>query len=438
MPVAERSSLWVTADIDQEEARVGTGALLVPGTSAVKAKSGFRPGPGTSPGLVQASGTPDANVSVAPFQAFLQTSRASVGGPYSLTLDSSKTINILSTPADATNPRDDLIIAYQADTFYGDGSSAMAITQVVGTPSGTPSDPSTAAYPDHLKLARVRVDAGATTITSAKITDLRSSSLSGGMWTVGLGGILPVASQTERDALSKWDGLTVWRMDRDWVEICDGLVFRVVGVPIVTSTADLSAITSPYTGQIASNTGDGMLYRYNGTAWRVRGLYRVTTTLAASASAITFSSIPTYLRRLSIAYTARSTHAVVSTGLGMRINNDSTASRHLHSVQQLTGTTTSGAVNSPATTYALIGTIPAASAAANVFGGGVVDIPGWNVGSHYLNWVYQSHFYENSAATVLNHGGGMYAQAVSFTRIDILPENGQLAAGTEITLTGWE
>jgi hypothetical protein len=213
---------------------------------------------------VTASGTPDGWVHVAPFQAVLQTTRASVGGAYVMTLDATKDINVLSTPANATNPRNDLIIAHQADQFYGDGTSVMTVRQVVGTPSGSPSDPSTAAYLDAIILARVRVNANATTITTSNITDLRPAAL----YTVAVGGVLPIPSQSVRDALGGlYNGFTIWRQDRKWLEVHDGTAWRVQGVPIVTSVADLAAITAPLTGQIAWCTADDSFYRYSGS-WR--------------------------------------------------------------------------------------------------------------------------------------------------------------------------
>lgn len=268
--MAERTSWAVSAPagvITVEDARVAFGALAAPSTSAVRAKTGFRPGSGTSPGLVSASGTPDANVSVAPFQLLMQTSRAAiVGGPYIATLDAAKTINVLSTPAHGTLARNDLIVAQQSDMFYGDGSNAFVVRHVVGTPHASPSDPAVSGSADYITLARVRVDAAATTITAAKVTDLRPAAL----WTVALGGVLPVPSQAVRDALTgAYDGFTVWRQDRKWLEVYDGTGWRVQGTATVTSVADLSAITHPYTGQLASDGAAGVLHRYTGAAWTI-------------------------------------------------------------------------------------------------------------------------------------------------------------------------
>jgi len=276
--VAVRDSLFVQASgptgmLDVEECRVGLGALWTPHGSAVKAKSGFRPGPlsGTStPGQVSATGTPDGYVHVAPFQLVLQSGRAAAAGTYVCTLDATYDVNILSTPANPTNPRNDLIVARQSDTFYTDGTSPFEILHIVGTPAGSPSDPAIGGSSDHIPLARVRVDAGATTIVSGKITDLRGSghakSLVGGIYAVAAGGILPVASQAERDALTGiYGGFAVWRSDRGWVEIYTGSGWRVQGVPHCTSVADLSAITSPYTSQLAVVVD--RIYRYTGTGW---------------------------------------------------------------------------------------------------------------------------------------------------------------------------
>jgi hypothetical protein len=226
--------------LDVEEARVALGALWMPGASTTTAKSGFRPGPGTSPGLVSATGTPDANVHVSPFQLVLQTARAGTGGPYIITMDAIADVNILSTPADGTNPRNDLVIAQQSDTFYGDGVSTWAIRQVVGTPAGVPADPSVSGSTDYVPLARVRVNAGATTITSGNITDLRSGghakSLTGSLYTTTVGGLIPVASAAGRDALTGvYDGLSVWRTDLHRAEVHNGTAYVATGGEIVQS-----------------------------------------------------------------------------------------------------------------------------------------------------------------------------------------------------------
>lgn len=264
--MAERDS-WATMNgatrvLDAEDSRLAIAALLAPGSSAVRARQGLRPATG-NPGVVTASGTPGVNVHVAKFQAVITATRGL--GEYVATLDADKTIDILTgNPAHATQVRNDLIIAKQADTYYGDGSTAFTVQRVLGVAGA--GDPSLAAHPDCVLLARVRVAALTSTITSAMIDDLRPS------WAAALGGLLPVKDQTERDALSPYDGFPIWRRDRKWREVHDGTAWRVQGVAHCTSTADRdTAITHPYNGQEAVTTDTGTVWVRHSSAWRAAG-----------------------------------------------------------------------------------------------------------------------------------------------------------------------
>jgi hypothetical protein len=263
--VAERNPLFLsdTGGVDTvEDTRLGLGALMMPGASSIATQTGLRPGP-VDPGAVTASGTADKFVHIAPLQGFIQSARATAPGMYVVGNDAAKAIDLLTAnPANATNPRNDLIIAQVTDKFYSDVTQGFTIKQIVGTPSGSPVDPTVPGSVDYFLLARVRVPANATTIVTGNITDLRPG------WVVALGGLLPVPSVTVRNALAgKYDGMQIYRQDRNWVEIYDGAAWRVQGVGIVTSIADLAAITDPVAGQLASNTADGLIYKYTGSAW---------------------------------------------------------------------------------------------------------------------------------------------------------------------------
>lgn len=250
--MAERNA-WPTQNtgptgiLSVEDTRLGTGFGYVPGAVAYTARSGFRPVGSAGSGLVYATTpTPDGNVKIDAFQLVLQTVRSGSSGPYVLTLDATKTINILSTPANATNPRDDLIIARVTDTFHGDGSSVFTVEQVVGTPAAVPTDPAVGGSQDYITLARVRVIANAvgTDVTNARITDLRESghakSLTAGKYTVGLGGLLPVDSLALRTAIpagALYDGFAVWRRDLDAINVWDGSGWRYFARPTAATVA---------------------------------------------------------------------------------------------------------------------------------------------------------------------------------------------------------
>lgn len=255
--------------LDTEDARAGIGALWTP-SGAATARGGWRPSPDGTQGLVTAtSPTADTSVHVAPFQYVLPSARGA-GTPYILSLPATFDIDVLTdTPADPANGRHDLIVAQQNDKAFGDADSLLDIRQVVGVPSGAPADPDPTAggtlSTDYVLLARVRVDAGVTDIDAGHIDDLRSTDLA-----VALGGILPVADQTERGGIANpYHGMSIYRRDLDWVEVYDGTAWRVQGVAIVVDTGDRDGfITDPRPGQLALTTTDGILYLFNDGAWQ--------------------------------------------------------------------------------------------------------------------------------------------------------------------------
>lgn len=171
---------------------------------------------------VSQNGTPNMSVNVATGGCFIRGTQNANQGAYHLWNDG--TVNLAISAADATNPRRDLIIAQVRDAAYSGASNDARILVVTGTPAASPSDPSLASYPNALVLARVAVAAGATSIVTANITDLRT-------------------------------------------------VANVHGqVPEFATTAARSiAIPSPYNGQLSAITSADTNHgveQYNGTSWR--------------------------------------------------------------------------------------------------------------------------------------------------------------------------
>jgi len=84
-------------------------------------------------------------------------------------------------------------------------------------------------------------------------------------------GRIVVADHTARNAIvTKYDGMEVYRQDRDWVEIWDGAAWRVQGTAMCTSTTDrdnANVITSPYDGQMVLTKDNDTLWQYNGSVW---------------------------------------------------------------------------------------------------------------------------------------------------------------------------
>lgn len=120
---------------------------------------------------VTQNGTPNMTVNVAAGGCFIRGTQSANQGAYHLYNDASLSVAI--SAADATNPRRDLIIAQARDLNYSGADKDGRIIVVTGTPAASPSDPSLSSYPNALVLARVAVAAGATSILTANITDLR-------------------------------------------------------------------------------------------------------------------------------------------------------------------------------------------------------------------------------------------------------------------------
>lgn len=74
--------------------------------------------------------------------------------------------------ANPSNPRIDLVCITVSDAYYTGSLNTVSFNVVTGTPAGSPVVPSTPT--NSIALARVAVAAGATQITNANITDMRT------------------------------------------------------------------------------------------------------------------------------------------------------------------------------------------------------------------------------------------------------------------------
>lgn len=100
--------------------------------------------------------------------AIVGTTQANMG-TYQFYNDASATATI--TTADPSNPRIDRVCITVSDAYYTGALNQVAINVVAGTPAASPSAPATPA--NSISLATVAVAAGATSITTANITDTR-------------------------------------------------------------------------------------------------------------------------------------------------------------------------------------------------------------------------------------------------------------------------
>lgn len=279
-PTPERDSGWISGGVvDAEDARLATGVFAAPGAGPVQARSGIKPAAG-EPARVRQTATPSGKVTVNPFQAVIQGTRATAAGPYLVTLDQTKTIDVLGTaPASSTDPRHDVIVARQRDAQYGDDRTGMTVELVTGRAATPPVDPAVSG--DSIPLARIVVAKGATTITDADINNLTPYH-----YTTAAGGIVPLWGEANRPD-QPYRGMYVHRFDGDFLEFYNGSAWRAVNDDTGWTALPLLANWTVYNNETPA-------VRRIGSAVHLRGALRYGPTAVANDAPV--STVPAGFR----------------------------------------------------------------------------------------------------------------------------------------------
>lgn len=201
--------------LDAGELRRNMALVTMPAGAALSGRQGVRPGGGLDTSV--ASGT----ITVTPGACLVHGVSAATQGAYWWALDVSWTQSL--TAAHATLGRKDLVYIRVRDSD-SDSSGAKDASPVylAGTASSTPAAPTPTAGTSYLPLAVI-------TVPSVASGQSPSVDMSVRPYTVAAGGILPVANQTERDAIAgKYAGLTVFRIDTGTMERWGGSAWRDV------------------------------------------------------------------------------------------------------------------------------------------------------------------------------------------------------------------
>lgn len=205
------------------------GAELV--RRALYAQLGLRGGIVASGDLaVTQNGTPNMTVLVATGQVVVPGSEGTYQGAYICENRGSLSVSIAA--ADATNPRYDLIVARVRDAAYSGATNTFAIEAVTGTPAASPAEPTIPA--NSWVLARVEVVALDTTITTANITDRRTTGTGQFGLAAALGGKITCTSTTRPTA--PFEGMDIYETDTDFEYTYSGSAW--------VQTAQLLGLTS--------------------------------------------------------------------------------------------------------------------------------------------------------------------------------------------------
>jgi hypothetical protein len=309
------------------------------------------------------------NVSVTAGAAYLQGVESNTQGGYFAWSNAAET---LTFGAASGSTRYDTILLRVADSQYGtiSGSSRAYWSVVAGSPgAGAPRADSYfntggGSYNPGgwLRVADVKIDPGDTTIASNKITLIHR-------YIAGPGGKVYCLST---DRPTGYLGLRIHELDTtlEWM--------------------------------------------HDGTTWQLVGTYRQIVKLTV-AGPVSFTNIPTTLRHLRVSFTAKCESP--GTLIYLAVNNDFSNNYNYTLYENYAvGANNTSVVNTGGVRIATLPTNPATQ-----WGGGVVDIHGWN--SPHANYLTgQSHvgFTINASGNANNAMGSWdyHATSASYNRID--------------------
>lgn len=193
--------------------------------------------------LIAGTGTvgPPMTVQVAPLHYV--AAKASGEGVYLGVVDSTAVLDIAAAPG--SNSRIDVVYVMQEDATAGitspDAQTRGIVSRAQGTAAATPTPPSIPV--GAVEVGQVRVYAGATTTNGGLVTISTTA-----RWTALFGSPVPVRDQTERDALTGYEGLRVYRLDKARTEVFTGGAWTggswKADSPTVTKTGLTGAVIS--------------------------------------------------------------------------------------------------------------------------------------------------------------------------------------------------
>lgn len=207
-------ALFVSGGVTSaQEARLALAGLLASqGSNPLDARTGALYGPGTTTLIAGTTATAPMTVTVGVHDAIL--SRGTANGPYLMPTEAVQTVSIDAAPGSGT--RIDVVYEKQQDSTAGVPTPDATTGPLYGVQAGTvgAGEPSITGIVGAKKLGTVAVSAGATNTLGAGIVITNTVEQ-----TVARGARIPVRSLAERDALTSYAGLEVYRLDTGAVEL---------------------------------------------------------------------------------------------------------------------------------------------------------------------------------------------------------------------------
>jgi len=346
-------------------------------TTSLISRGGVKHDSGSALQVTQ-SGSPAMSVIVKSGHAAISGTEGSKQGVYLVMNDADVTLSI--SAAHATLNRIDSVVFKVEDAAYSGAANTSSLVVVTGTPAGSPVAPTLPA--NSLELARVSVVALDTSITNGEITDRRT-------YLAATGGVITATSGLRPAANTVTSGQRIYETD----------------------------------------TARSYITHDAGTTWSLLpNNYLARNTLSGTAASVTFSSIPTNLRTVTVRYRARSNSGAI-TNVNMTINGSAAAS-----YTQYSAGSTDGADVTPAggggLTSAGVGLVPGTTTR---FSANEIMFTSWDI-TTLLQWHYRMYAFDGNL--YIRHGGGNFDVAGPYTSITLTPSAGSFVSGSDFQLEG--
>lgn len=159
--------------------------------------------------------------------------------------------------------------------------------------------------------------------------------------------------------------------------------------------------------------------------------------LTATSASVTFSKIPTNLRKLRWSFFAKADNAVTVQLMFLRINLDSSAAYFYEYGQAQNNAIAPTALGATSQAQGVCGLCTGSSTF--FFAGGQGELQSWdNLGGvGDIGWTYVTHGLGSSVATfTANAGGGLYNGAPPYTSLTFFPQAGNFIAGSDFQIEG--
>ena len=161
-------------------------------------------------------------------------------------------------------------------------------------------------------------------------------------------------------------------------------------------------------------------------------LYKIASTdLTATASTVTFSSIPQGYTDLKVVVSARNT----SSGASLRLRFNGTTTNHTDRYMEANGSTVVSGSNAFGVSYIFVGAVNGSSTTSNTFSNNEIYIP--NYAGSTNKSVSADGVSENNATTAYaDLAAGLWSNSAAITSIELSPNTNSFAQYSTFTLYG--